>query len=100
MGLWTGVETQHSKPRMEEVWVLGYEQQRSFTRTFQITRVKGLDIHKSVCQGHAKEIGPNYGPLGRKSWDGPGSGQISSKFCPQQRPSGKGGKGSTLEQLS
>lgn len=30
------------------MWEVGYEKQQSFTRTFQITKVKGLDIHSSV----------------------------------------------------
>ena len=66
---------------------LGYEQEKSFTRTFQIPIVKGSDIHKSVCQGHVKEIGLSYGPCGRKVLGGCGSGQISSdRVLPQQGP--------------
>lgn len=48
MGLWDSGWRQHRKSEEKKVWEVGYEQQQSFTRTFQITKVKGLDIHSSV----------------------------------------------------
>lgn len=87
MGLWDGGGETTQQAQVKEVWELGYEQEQSFTRTFQIPIVKGSDIHKSVCQGHAKEIGPSYGPSERKVLGCCGSGQSSSdRVLPQQGP--------------
>ena len=48
-GRWAGGGETTQPAQLKEIWELGYEQEQSFTRTFQIRRVKGPDIHKSGC---------------------------------------------------